>query len=127
MSLHSITIQPLQVCPTCSNYIGWDRSFVRRVDEGYLVPRKSRHYSASELKPFCIEDHNRKWNRRFPKDPLPETESPEGFYPTVIVMKELVGRLVRILPFSEEQSAEEHTRKRLEFDERIKRLKEAEK
>jgi len=69
--IESITIEPLKECPTCGNYIGWDKSFVRRVDEYYIVPKKSRHYSASELTPFCVEEHNRQWNRRFPLSKIP--------------------------------------------------------
>ncbi len=115
-----LTIQPLERCGECGNFKGFDQGLVRRVDEMYIVPKKSRTYSSgADLTPYCIEDHRADWNRRFPKNPLPETESPEGLYPTIIVPKGYVGHLLRLIPISEEQEREDSERKR-KADEALK-------
>ncbi len=64
-------------------------TFVRRVDEEWIVPALGRHYSAdAEGKPYCYSD-----DPRFTKD-----ESPSGLYPAVVVPKEVVGKVIAIRP-----------------------------
>ena len=119
MGITRLTIQPLERCGECGNFKGFDQGFVRRVDEMYLVPKKSRTYSVTDLKPWCIQEFNAKWNRRFPNNPIREDESPEGLYPTIIVPKVYVGRLLRVIPISEEQQKDEDARRR-KADEALK-------
>lgn len=65
-------------------------TFTRRVDEEWIVPSLSKHYSAhSDGTPYCYSD-----------DPEFRVldESPSALYPAVIVPKELVGRVIAIRP-----------------------------
>lgn len=112
--LVGIRIQRLERCGECGNFKGFDAGFTRRVDELYVVPSKSRDYSVDRrtLKAYCIQDRERKEHGKV----VFEDHSPEGLYAGIIVPKGYVGRLLRLVPLSEEQAAEDDERRRKEHD-----------
>ncbi len=64
-------------------------TFTRRVDQEFIIPSLGKHYSARpDGTPYCYTD-----DPHFHQD-----DSPSGLYPTVIVPKELVGRVIAVRP-----------------------------
>lgn len=81
----SVTIGIGHRCPHCGELPEMFRtSFERRVEELYIVPKKSRHMTV-DAKGTIIE-----------YTPMKEDGSPSGRYPAVIVPRFLVGKVIRI-------------------------------
>lgn len=83
IKITSVTIGIPHRCPTCGFYppdFYKLLEFPRRVDELYIVPKKSRHYSArADGTPYVYG---------------PSKHSPEGLYPAIVVPKTYVGKVL---------------------------------
>lgn len=79
----SITIGVAQRCPTCGELPPDFRdAFTRRVENNYIIPKRSVHYSADK--------------DGVPFEYIPSDPSPAGLYPSVVVPEQYLGKVVLI-------------------------------